>query len=219
MVYRKSRRNLTRNRRNNRRNAPTRRNRRNAPTRRNRLNAPTRRNRRNRSRRAMMGGMAPLGDTSMNMPMKDSLAQGGQYLGIHKGQYGGGLGIYPNTVVQGSIINAAQAGGSLGPYPSSVVASTLPTAMIPASRTGPLDVAIAGIQGMQDGGRRNRNRRNRNRKTNRRKHRGGSHGGLHLSPAEVNANPMLLPSGLEKQAGLNYEWSMAKDPSAFLPKA
>ena len=167
----------------------------------------------------MMGGMAPLGDASMNMPMKDSLAQGGQYLGIHKGQYGGGLGIYPNTVVQGSIINAAQAGGSLGPYPSSVVASTLPTAMIPASRTGPLDVAIAGIQGMQDGGRRNRNRRNRNRKTNRRKHRGGAHGGLHLSPAEVNANPMLLPSGLEKQAALNYEWSMAKDPSAFLPNA
>jgi hypothetical protein len=30
---------------------------------------------------------------------------------------------------------------------------------------------------------------------------------------------MLLPTGLEKQAGLNYEWSMAKDPSAFLPKA
>jgi hypothetical protein len=166
----------------------------------------------------MMGGMAPLGDTSMNMPMKDSLAQGGQYLGIHKGQYGGGMGVYPNSVVQGSIINAAQAGGALGPYPSSVVSSTLPTSMIPASRTGPLDTAIAGIQGMQDGGRRNRRASRRNRNRNR-KHRGGSHGGLHLSPAEVNANPMLLPTGLEKQAGLNYEWSMAKDPSAFLPKA
>jgi hypothetical protein len=30
---------------------------------------------------------------------------------------------------------------------------------------------------------------------------------------------MLLPAGMEKQASLNYEWSMAKDPSAFLPKA
>jgi hypothetical protein len=42
---------------------------------------------------------------------------------------------------------------------------------------------------------------------------------LTMSPSEVGANPMLLPSGLEKQAALNYEWSMAKDPSAFLPKA
>lgn len=205
-MYRKSRRNLTRS-----------------------------RNRSNRNRRVLMGGMAPLGDLSMNMPMKDSLAQGGQYLGIHKGQYGGGFGVYPNTVLQGSIINAAQGGGGLGPYPSSVVSSTLPTSMIPAARTGPLDVAIAGTRGMQDGGRRKRktNRRNRklsrrnrkvsrrNRKANRRNrtYRGGAHGGLHLSPSEVSANPMLLPAGLEKQAGLNYEWSMAKDPSAFLPKA
>ena len=42
---------------------------------------------------------------------------------------------------------------------------------------------------------------------------------LSMSPSEVGANPMLLPSGMEKQAALNYEWSMAKDPSAFLPKA
>jgi hypothetical protein len=169
------------------------------------------------------------------MPMKDSLAQGGQYLGIHKGQYGGGFGVYPNTVLQGSIINAAQGGGGLGPYPSSVVSSTLPATMIPAARTGPLDVAIAGTRGMQDGGRRrnrkasrrnrkvsrrNRKASRRNRKASRRNrtHRGGAHGGLHLSPSELSANPMLLPAGLEKQAGLNYEWSMAKDPSAFLPK-
>ena len=216
-MYRKSRRNLTRSRSN-----------------RNRSNR-NRRNRSNRNRRVLMGGMAPLGDSSMNMPMKDSLAQGTQYLGIHKGQYGGGFGVYPNTVLQGSIINAAQGGGGLGPYPSSVVSSTLPATMIPAARTGPLDVAIASTRGMQDGGRRNRKASRRNRKTNRsnrkvscrnrkvsrrnRTHRGGAHGGLHLSPSEVSANPMLLPTGLEKQAGLNYEWSMAKDPSAFLPKA
>jgi hypothetical protein len=29
---------------------------------------------------------------------------------------------------------------------------------------------------------------------------------------------MLLPAGLEKQAALNYEWSLAKDPMAFAPK-
>jgi hypothetical protein len=29
---------------------------------------------------------------------------------------------------------------------------------------------------------------------------------------------MLLPAGMDKQAALNYEWSMAKDPNAFAPK-
>ena len=187
-----------------------------------------------------MGGMSPVNDTSMLMPQKDSLAQGSQYLNIHKGQYGGGMGSYPGAVVQGSLINAAQAGGAVGAYPASVMSSSLPTSMIPAARTGPLDAAIASIQGMQDGGRRrrrnrsSRNRRNRSNKRNRsnrrssrnrrnrsnrrnRRHSGGAE--LTLSPSEVGANPMLLPSGLEKQAALNYEWSMAKDPSAFLPKA
>jgi hypothetical protein len=175
----------------------------------------------------MMGGMAAVNDQSMAMSQKDSLAQGSQYLNIHKGQYGGGMGSYPGAVVQGSLINAAQAGGSVGPYPASVMSSSLPANMIPAARTGPLDAAIAGIQGMQDGGRRrnrsrrnrsrrNRNRRNRSSRRNRR-HSGGMR--LIMSPSEVSANPMLLPSGLEKQAALNYEWSMAKDPTAFLPKA
>ena len=182
----------------------------------------------------MMGGMAPVNDTNMLMPQKDSLAQGSQYLSIHKGQYGGGMGSYPGAVVQGSLINAAQAGGAVGAYPASVMSSSLPTSMIPAARTGPLDAAIASIQGMQDGGRRHRrnrssrNRRNRissrrrrnrisSRRRRNRRHSGGAE--LTLSPSEVGANPMLLPSGMEKQAALNYEWSMAKDPSAFLPKA
>ena len=196
-----------------------------------RKNRNTRNRRSQRNRRTMMGGMAPVNDQSMSMPMKDSLAQGGQYLNIHKGQYGGGMGSYPGAVVQGSLIKAAQAGGAVGPYPASVMSSSLPTNMVPSARTGPLDAAIAGIQGMQDGGRRRnrrssrRNRRNRSSRRNRRnrsnrrnrRHSGG--GELILSPSEVSANPMLLPSGMEKQAALNYEWSMAKDPSAFLPKA
>lgn len=168
-----------------------------------------------------------MNDQSMAMPQKDSLAQGNQYLNIHKGQYGGGMGSYPGAVVQGSLINAAQAGGSVGPYPASVMSSSLPANMIPSARTGPLDTAIAGIQGMQDGGRRRRrssrnrrnrsSRRNRRNRSNRRRHSGGAR--LMMSPSELSANSMLLPSGLEKQAALNYEWSMAKDPSAFLPKA
>jgi hypothetical protein len=174
----------------------------------------------------MFGGNSPVGDMSMNMPMKDSLSQGTQYLNIHKGQYGGGMGSYPGAVVQGNLMK----GGAVGPYPASVMVSTLPVNMIPAARTGPLDAAIAGIQGMQDGGRRSKHRKHKRRsmkhRTHRRKssgrkrshkHRGGSH--LSFSPSPVDANAMLLPSGMEKQASLNYEWSMAKDPSAFLPKA
>jgi hypothetical protein len=191
----------------------------------------------------MMGGVSPVGDMSMAMPMKDSLSQGTQYLNIHKSQYGGnfgkypdavvqtnltkggGLGPYPGAVVQGSLINA-QAGGAVGPYPASVVASTLPVNMVPSARTGPLDAAIASIQGMHDGGGRSKKRSNKRRSNKRRsynkkrrsiKHRGGSH--YVLSPSPVDADPMLLPAGMEKQASLNYEWSMAKDPSAFLPKA
>ena len=161
-----------------------------------RKNRSSRKNRMNRRGGSLSG--APVNDTSMAMPQRDSLAQGGQYLSIHKGQYG----------------------GSPGLYPSSVLASTLPSSMVASARTGPLDASMAAIQGMQDGGKRKRksrkNKKSRMRKNSRkhsRKHRGGAFEG---SP--VSANSMLLPSGLEKQAALNYEWSMAKDPSSFLPK-
>ena len=159
----------------------------------------SRRNRNNRSRRnrLMMGGMAPIDDASMLQGQKASLAQGTQFLDIHKAQHG----------------------GSVGQYPASVMSSTLPSSMIPSARTGPLDTAIASIQGMQDGGRRHRrsNRRSRsNRKSSRRNRRNRKHGGG-LSGSPLSANSMLLPSGMEKQAALNYEWSMAKDPSAFAP--
>ena len=160
----------------------------------------SRRNRSHRSRRnrSLMGGfVAPVDDSSMLQGQKDSLAQGSQYLNIHKGQYGG---------------NAE--------YPNSVTNSTLPQDLVAASRTGPLDTAMSQIRGMQDGGRRRRSSRSsRNRKhggrRSSRKHRGGSHAGLMGSP--LDANSMLLSPGMEKQAALNYEWSMAKDPNAFAP--
>jgi len=151
----------------------------------------SRKNRRN-SRR-FRGGMAPVNDSSMAMAQKDSLSQGGQYLSMHKGQYG----------------------GSVGPYPSSVLSSGLPDSMIASSRTGPLNSAIASIQGMQDGGRRKSSAKKRSSKTRRgRKYRGGNH----FLGAPLSANSMLLPPGLEKQAALNYEWSAAKDLSMMEPK-
>lgn len=154
--------------------------------------------------------MAPVNDASMKMSQADSLRQGSQYLSIHKGQYGGSA-----------------------PYPLSVSGSTLPGSMVAAARTGPLDAAIASIQGMQDGGRRHKMKRRGSRRASRkhsrkhsrkysrrgsrkqsRKHRGGSV----LIGSPLSENSMLLPPGMEKQAALNYEWSMAKDPSAFAPK-
>ena len=139
-----------------------------------------------------MGGMAPVNDSSMNMSRQDSLSQGSQFLNIHKAQHGGSA-----------------------PYPTSLMGSTLPSNMVASARTGPLDSAIASIQGMQDGGKRKSHSRKHGRKHGRksRSHKGGA-----LVGSPLSNDSMLLPPGLEKQAALNYEWSMAKDPSAFLPK-
>jgi len=161
----------------------------------------SRKNRASRKNRNMMGGMAPINDSSMTMAQRDSLAQGNQYLSIHKGQYGGAM-------------------ASPAPY-SAVTGSVLSGPMIAAARTGPLDVAIGEIQGMQDGGRRRRRkahkggRRSRKaKKHSRRRHRGGAHSGASLSESS-----MLLPSGLERQAALHNDWATAKNPNAFVPKA
>lgn len=167
--------------------------------------------RRNRNNMTMVGGAAaPVNDTSMMGSMADSLKQGEQYANIHREQHGGAA-----------------------PYPGGVTDSVLrDSGMVAASRTGPLDQAISEIQGMQDGGRR-RNRRQRSksrkgRKGSRKGRRGTSkrsrrnvsrrlRGGA-LVGSPLSESSMLLPAGLEKQAALNYEWSLAKDPSAFNPR-
>lgn len=151
--------------------------------------------------------MAPVGDNSMAMAMKDSLSQGTQYLNIHKGQYGGAAA-----------------------YPTAVTDSVLSGSMIASARTGPLDTAMAQIQGMQDGGRRSHGRshgRSHSKKARRMtkkmrnmlrkmKYMGGA---MELAGSPISEDSMILPPGMDKQAALNYEWSMAKDPNAFAPKA
>jgi len=148
------------------------------------------------------GGMAPVGDSSMAMAQRNSLQQGSSYLAAHKGQYGGAAA-----------------------YPSSFGA-TLPSSMVPAARTGPLDSAVAAIQGMQDGGRRRRKSRkskkskksmkkSRKMKKYTRKHRGGYRG---LTGVSLSEGSMLLPPGAERQAALSHEWGLAKDVNAFAPK-
>ena len=135
----------------------------------------------------------------MDVGQRDSLAQGTQYLNMHKGQYGGSA-----------------------PYPTAVTGSVLTGPMIAAARTGPLDTAMAQIQGMQDGGRRRKGRKgSKGRMTKKmrkmmKKMRGGR---MTLNGSALSQDSMLLPAGMDKQAALNYEWSMAKDPNAFAPRA
>jgi hypothetical protein len=187
-----------------RKNRASRKDRKNAMSRKNRASRKDRASRKNRNRKTMMrknranrkdrktrkncwsGGMSPVDDNSMAMAQKNSLSQGSQYLNLHKGQYGG---------------SAA--------YPTAVTGSVLTGSLITAARTGPLDTAMAQIQGMQDGGNRRSHSGKKHRKT-----RGGS-----LAGASLSENPMLLPAGMDKQAALHNEWAMAKDPSAFAPKA
>jgi len=154
----------------------------------------------------MYGGMAPVGDSSMALGQKDNLAQGQQFLSMHRTQHGG-----------------------MSPYPAGVTDSVLSGPMIAAARTGPLDTAIGQIQGMQDGGarrsrnrrscrsrrnRKNKNRSNRNRRN--RRHRGGAH--MAFSGSPLSESSMLLPSGLERQAALNHDWDAARNPNYWAPK-
>lgn len=168
-----------------------------------RKNRASRKNRnRSRRNRSLKGGMAPINDTSMNMAQRDSLAQGSQYLNVHKDQHG----------------------GAAAPYPTAVTNSVLSGPMIAATRTGPLDAAISQIQGMQDGGKRRRKGKKHSRKhkggrrsrKHSRKHRGGSHSGAAGSP--ISESSMLLPAGMDKAAALHNEWADAKNPNSFVPK-
>lgn len=182
---------------------PSRKNR--SAERKSRKNRASRKDRKNRSRRnrCWKGGMAPINDTSMNASQRDSLAQGSQYLNIHKSQHG----------------------GAAAPYPTAVTNSVLSGPMIAATRTGPLDAAISQIQGMQDGGRRHRKgkkhhkggkrtkKHTRKGKKHSRRHRGGA-----LSGAPLSESSMLLPAGMDKAAALHNEWADAKNPNAFVPK-
>jgi hypothetical protein len=163
----------------------------------------SRKNRRcwSRRNRSQYGGAtvhsgAPVNDTSMALGQKDNLSQGQQFQNIHRTQHGGAAA-----------------------YPSGVTDSVLTGPMVAAARTGPLDVAIAQTRGMQDGGRRRRLRKgkkSRGQSRRRRVHRGGAYGGATGSP--LTANPMLLPSGLEKSAQLNSDWDAARNPNYWAPK-
>jgi hypothetical protein len=183
--------------------------------RRNRKN--TRRDRKRRNRRSQWGGVAPVEYVMGQDMTAQSLAQGKQFLAMHANQHGG-----------------ASVGYEGGPFPGSVQEqSLLPSNLHASARVAPLNAAINEIQGMKDqGGGRRRNRKNtrrdrknrknrkasrKNRKTRNRKQNGGSY--KLDTAADYNGPSMLLPSGLEAKAlgGMNAEWALAKNPSAFAP--
>lgn len=174
------------------------------------MNRKTNRKASRKNYRKQSGGVAPV-EYVMGMSAQ-SIAQGKQFLDMHRNQHGGAHGY------EG------------GPYPGSVEeTSILPSSLHASARIGPLDAAIQEIQGMKDqsgGKRKNRKMNRKNRKTNRknrknrktsRKQCGGSYKLDSASP--YDAPSMLLPSGLESKAlgGMNAEWALAKDPSSFAP--
>lgn len=188
-----------------------------------------------RSTRRRRGGAASNGyipeptnykDTSM---MNQSLSQGNQFAQMHANQHGGFF--------------------QPGPYPGSVTDSSLPAELAGSARLQPLNAAFDEIKGLRDpgqaGGKRSRkNKKSRkskkskksrkskkasrkakkasrkNRKASRksrkvsRRRRGGA-----LGYMDVKAPGMLLDDAMYKQAGLNPEWELAKDPNAFAPVA
>ena len=160
-----------------------------------------RHSRRKHSRR-QRGGMNPasVNDKTMMSPSSQSLAQGAEYNKIHMGQHGGAF-----TPMSGAPV------GDQG---------LLDSALRGVARIGPVDQAIASIQGMSDqsGGRRNKKKSSRRNKksSSRRRQRGGS---SHYRPADASAPPLLLPPSMESRAvgGMNPEWKLAENPTSFAP--
>ena len=159
-----------------------------------------RHSRRKHSRR-QRGGMNPasVNDKTMMSPSSQSLAQGAEYNKIHMGQHGGAF-----TPMSGAPV------GDQG---------LLDSALRGVARIGPVDQAIASIQGMSDqsGGRRSKKKSSRRSKksSSRRRQRGGSS----YRPADASASPSLLPPSMESRAvgGMNPEWKLAENPTSFAP--
>ena len=182
--------------------------------RRNRKN--TRRNRKanrknsRRNRRSQWGGVAPVEYVMGQDVTAQSLNQGKQFLNMHANQHGG-----------------ASVGYEGGPFPASVQDQTLlPSNLHASARVAPLNAALHEIQGMKDqGGGRRRGRKSRHvrkshrgRKSRRNRKQGGGSYKLDTA-ADYNGPSMLLPNALEAKAlsGMNAEWALAKNPSAFAP--
>ena len=204
-----------------------------------RVSRKGRRGGRRSSRRCWVGGSAPVNNTSMSPMSAQSLAQGGDYLSLHKGQYGGSSCGAP--LMRGGAAVSLASSAPVG------YTGMLDDSLRGAARIAPLDHSISAVQGMRDqagGARRRRGSRKGSRKGSRRgrtvrrstkmvrksllkamarlrrlsrKMRGGAA----MQPADYGSPGMLLSGADEAKAmmGMNPEWKLAADPAAFAPKA
>lgn len=172
--------------------------------------------RRSRSRGGCWSGGSHAGidDMSMEAASKLSLAQGGDYQTIHSKQHGGMAPVGYTGVLDDSLRASA--------------------------RIAVLDQSVGAIQGMSDqsgGGRRKKAKKTMKAKKSknakkiahkfimamlknlRKKQRGGSTHAL-TQAQDYSAPGMLLSPAAEARAlaGMNPEWKLATDPSAFAPK-
>ena len=172
----------------------------------------TRRNRRsrrvNRRSRRQRGGWqtinpADVGNSSMEEPSRLSGAQGTEYKEIHKGQYGGGVGLEGAPV------------GTTG---------VLDEGLRATARVSTLDNSVAAIQGMSDqsGGRRRRKRRGSKKRSSRKRNSRRRHsGGGVLNPSDYSASTHLLSPAAESKAlmEMSPEWKLAENPASFAPRS
>ncbi len=176
---------------------------------------------RKHGRRCWSGGAAPVNNASMTPMSQQALAQGGNYLALHKGQHGGAA---------VSLAAAAPVGYT----------GMLDDSLRGVARVAPLDHSMGAIQGMRDqsgGARRRKGRRGAvataRRMTKRarqslmkalrrvRKFSRKMRGGAALHPADYGSPGMLLGAADQAKAlmGMNPEWKLASDPGAFAPRA
>ena len=201
--------------------------------------------RRNNTRRSHMRGGdiqgSNVGDSSMNLPYKVNTLQGQEYQSQHANQHGGVADYMPSQKNYDLLTPAAYTEARVQPptlTQSGGVADVgytgvLDGNLVEAARTGGTLASFQEIAGMKDqggGGRRRKHRRNakkshkkgrkngaqrktraRARARTRRCWSGGS------SP--IDAPTLLLPVDMEKQAviGMNPEWKLAENPTAFDP--
>jgi hypothetical protein len=182
-------------------------------------------------RRMLYGGEAPV-NYSNPEPMGLNLRQGQQFAEFHKMQHGGAYGPYPGAVDQATVL----------PADLTAAARLLPLNAAFAQIRGMSDQAGGKRRRHRKGSRKSRKgsrkgSRKAHRKGSRKAHRkqrggvlvrwgggsrrrslrGGSYAEMRFPMPVGEEGKMLIPAGLQAQAGLNPEWKLAENPLSFAP--
>ena len=198
------------------------------------------------SRRCWSGGAAPLTDTSMDGPSKMNLAQGTDYASIHKGQHGGMAPVGYTGMLDDSLRATARI-GVLDESMQAIQGMSDQSGGFHKGFTRRLKRGVkrgvTKVKGMfkklksklvgpksysrkfmnlfrkKRGGARRSRKMAALLKNMRRKMRGGSAATL-AGAQDYSAPGMLLSPADEARAlgGMNPEWKLATDPTAFAPK-